>query len=105
MALIILRNRLIDVRRIVVDELTPQWMRSTLQGLALNLDLAFASRNVVPKPGDLWVGRLPDNGWGNFGTNICWVRGEDVYRAITQLRRADPIGNVEEAELDAPARI
>ena len=92
-ALIILRNRLVDVRRIVVDELTPQWMRSDFcSRWALNLDPRLRlSQCGSRSPATCGWGRIPDNGWGNFGTNIYWVRGEDVYRAISQFlpRRSD----------------
>jgi hypothetical protein len=103
MARIEWENGPLEVTRIVVDELTPHWMRSTLQGLALNLGLKFASPNVRPGPGDLWVGRAPDNGWGDSFARIGWARGEEVYQAIAQLRRADPI-YATEAEFDAPHR-
>jgi len=104
MAQIQWENGALEVRRIVIDELTPQWMRSTLQGLALTLGLGFAGRNVVPTAGDLWIGRVPENGWGSSSTKIGWVRGDGIYRAITQLRRADPIYSPD-TELDAPIRI
>lgn len=103
MAQILWGNGLLDVRRIVVDEITPHWMRSTLQGLALNLGLDFAGRSVAPKSGDLWVGRLPERGWGESQRAIGWVRGSDVYSAISQLRKADPIYSIDEAPL-CPAR-
>ncbi len=94
----------LDVQRIVLDELTPHWMRSTLQGLAMTLGLGFAGRNVTPKAGDLWIGRVPEKGWGGTPSQIGWVRGDGVYRVITQLRQADPIYAIE-AQFDAPARV
>jgi hypothetical protein len=101
---IILRDGLVDVKRIVIDERHPGWMHAALRGLALNLGLGVANRDVTPKPGDLWVGRVPEKGWGDLSAQAGWVRGADVYRAITQLRQADPIYAVD-ARFDAPARV
>jgi len=66
--------------------------------------LGFAGRNVTPKAGDLWIGRVPEKGWGGTPSQIGWVRGDGVYRVITQLRQADPIYAIE-AQFDAPARV
>ena len=72
---IILKDGLVDVKRIVIDERHPGWMHAALRGLALNLGLGVAGRDVTPKAGDLWVGRLPEKGWRDLSAQTGWVRG------------------------------
>jgi hypothetical protein len=79
----------LDVRRLVIDVSTPEWLKATLRALALELALGYTTLNVSPRPGDLWFARTPEYApIENPPPQTGWVQTDEVFQAIARLGNA-----------------
>jgi hypothetical protein len=82
----------LNIKRIVLSRAASEALVHTVQTVARERGLAVADEDSEPRPGDFWLGCLPEKGWAaSIGHRIGWVLGSEVYLALGWLRQGRPV--------------
>ncbi len=69
----------------------PESAAIAAEAARLGLALGFESNDESPCDGDLWIGRSPEGGWGNW-PDVCegagWARSSEAPVVLETLREA-----------------